>query len=278
MWEKRSNWMLIFVMLTAGMVFVQFAMFLGQFLFHIRMPMNLFNLCIEYLRFIGMPVRMNLMIFLVGSTLMISLGAVIREIAASLRWRKLELRLGDEERKRLLCTEHGLSPMDLTVIDHNEPVAMTIGVLRPRIVLSTGLISTLSSVELRAVIAHEKFHLMKKHPLAMLLLSLLALTFWYIPIYKWVMDKYKVLIELMADRHAVQTTGSAAGLGGALLVLIKRGQGTPSALGNVSFAGTALNLRLKQLMDPQFKPAFRPPVVASCISVVIFTFVVFGLF
>lgn len=275
MWEKRSKWMLGVVFLTAGLVYVQMTLFLLQFIFHVRMPVNLFNYCFEFLRFIGFPVRMNMMLFLLGSSLLCSTAILLREGYAAYRYRKAERLLADAKQSLSIGEEHGLDRGKLTVVEHREPVAMTIGFLRPRIVLSTGLIGELSASELHAVIAHEKYHLRRRHPLAVFLLSLVGIAFWYIPIYRWFIGKYKVLIELRADRFAIEATGGAADLGSALLVMLKRGQAVPSALSSVSFVENAINLRLKLLIDPQFKPSFRPPIIACLVSVFAFFFVAF---
>ncbi|MEF2964796.1 M56 family metallopeptidase [Paenibacillus sp. M1] len=275
MWEKRSGWMLGAVFLTAGFVYVQMTLFLLQFVLHVRIPVNLFNFCFEILRFIGFPVRMNVMLFLLGSSLVCSMVALLREGLAAYRFRRAERLLADKEVTQAACEEHGLDRKRFTVIEHRDSIAMTIGLARPRIVLSTGLIGELSDRELHAVIAHEKYHLRRRHPLAIFLLSLVGIAFWYIPIYRWFIGKYKMLIELRADRHAIDATGGVTDLGSALLVMLKRGQPSPTALSSVSFAENAINLRLKLLLDPHFKPSFRPPLIPCLVSVFAFFFIVF---
>ncbi|THF72933.1 M56 family metallopeptidase [Cohnella fermenti] len=275
---NRSGWMLAVVLLSAGFVYAHMSLFLIQFVFHVRVPVNLFNQCAELLRFIGFPVRINLMLLLVGSTLLCSLAVAVREGIAAYRWNRTERSRLDEELTLAVGEEHGLARASLSILDHKDPVAMTIGLLRPRVVLSTGLIDALSETELHAVIAHEKFHLTRRHPLAIFLLSLIGIALWYIPIYRWFIRKYKVLIELMADRYAIHATGGAAPLSSALLVLLKRGQASASAvvLGSASFADNAINLRLKQLIDPQFKPSLTPPLLPCAVSALAFAFIAFG--
>ncbi|PWW07312.1 BlaR1 peptidase M56 [Paenibacillus cellulosilyticus] len=274
--EKRSGLLLAVVLLSAGFVYAQMSLFLIQFIFHVRIPINLFNQCAEFLRFIGFPVRINLMFFLVGSTLLCSIAVAIRESVAASRWNRTERSRFDEALTCAIGEEHGLARTEITILDHEDSIAMTIGLFRPRIVLSTGLIAALSETELQAVIAHEKFHLKRRHPLAVFLLSLIGIALWYIPIYNWFIKKYKVLIELMADRYAVQATGGAADLSSALLVLLKRGQASTVVLGSASFADNAINLRLKQLIDPHFKPSLTPPIFPCAISALVFAFIAFG--
>lgn len=276
MWEKRSRRMLVFVFLTASFLYVQMALFVVQFVFHVRMSANVFDFCLEMLHLIGFPVRVNAILFLFGTTMAISLAAAVREAVAAYRWNKAERLLGRADWTREIGERCGLGPRELTIIEHPDAVAMTLGFARPRIVLSTGLIGALGENELQAVVAHEKCHLDRRHPLAVFGLSVVGIAFWYIPIYRWMIAKYKVLIELTADRYAVQSAGGAASLGGALLVLLKRGQAASSVLSNVSFADRAIDIRLKLLVDPQFKPSFRPPIVSCVLSAVAFAFIVFG--
>ncbi|AZN39869.1 M56 family metallopeptidase [Paenibacillus albus] len=274
--EKRSGLIFVVVLLSAGFVYAQMVLFLIQFIFHVRMPVNLFNQCIELLQFIGFPVRMNVMFFLVGTTMLCSIAVAVREGIAAYRWHRTERRLLDEELTYAIGEEHALAPNAISIIDHEDSIAMTIGLFRPRIVLSTGLIGALSETELHAVIAHEKLHLRRRHPLSVFLLSLIGIALWYIPIYSWFIRKYKVLIELMADRHAMQATGGAADLGSALLILLKRGQASPVVLGSVSFADNAINLRLKHLIDPHYKPSLTPPIFTCIISSLVFAFIALG--
>lgn len=274
--ETRSKWMLAFVLLSAGIVGVQMTLFWIQFVFHVRMPMNLLHYCLEWLRYIPMPVRMTLMQLLLGSSLLFTAAAIVRECYASLHWRnrlrQRQLRQQAEE----WGARHGLNGGQLAIIRHPAALAMTIGLFRPRIVLSTGLIDALTAAELDAVMAHESCHLKRKHPLAMFVLAIIGRAFWYIPIYRWFKAKYNVMIELAADRYAIRATGGAADLGSAMLVMLKRGPSAAAPIGSVSFADNAINARLKQLLDPHFKMSFRPPVVPCVISAVAFVYIVLG--
>ncbi|WP_406690607.1 M56 family metallopeptidase [Saccharopolyspora sp. ID03-671] len=104
----------------------------------------------------------------------------------------------------------------VTVVDTQEQVAVTIGLLRPSIVISTGLAESLNDAELHAVLAHEQAHVQRRDPLRALLGRLLAAHLWFMPAAQDMRSRARRDYELAADRHAVNVCGRSA-LAGALL-------------------------------------------------------------
>lgn len=104
----------------------------------------------------------------------------------------------------------------LTVVDAQEQIAVTIGLLRPSVVISTGLVASLSNTELRAVLAHEQAHAHRKDPLRALLGRMFAAHLWLAPAAHDLQLRARRDYELAADRHAAHRCGRRA-LAGALL-------------------------------------------------------------
>jgi len=104
------------------------------------------------------------------------------------------------------------------VVAQVEPFAFTYGLLRPRILLTTGLLRVLSPEELSAVLAHEREHLRGRDPLRLLAARLLAGYAWYLPLGGWIAQRFAVRRELAADLAATVHAGTAA-MAGALLKL-----------------------------------------------------------
>jgi Zn-dependent protease with chaperone function len=104
------------------------------------------------------------------------------------------------------------------VVATGEAFAVTHGLLRPRILLSTGLIDTLDEAELTAVLVHERHHLLARDPLRLLCARLLAGYGWYLPLLRWWTQRQALRRELAADRAATTSAGVAA-VAGALLKL-----------------------------------------------------------
>src|SRR5688572_19379632 len=59
----------------------------------------------------------------------------------------------------------GGAPVRCSVAEDVMPFAITVGLSSPRIVVSTGLVSSLTLSELRAVLAHEAHHCLRRDPL-----------------------------------------------------------------------------------------------------------------
>ena len=64
----------------------------------------------------------------------------------------------------------------LQVIVTADALAVTHGLVRPRVAVSTGLIEALDASELTAVLVHERHHLRRRDPLRLLIERLLAST------------------------------------------------------------------------------------------------------
>ena len=99
-----------------------------------------------------------------------------------------------------------------------EAFAVTHGLRRPRILLSTGLVEALDTAELTAVLVHERHHLRRRDPLRLLAARVLAGYGWYLPLLRWWAARLALRRELAADRAATTHTGVAA-VAGALLKL-----------------------------------------------------------
>jgi hypothetical protein len=76
---------------------------------------------------------------------------------------------------------------------------------------------------------------------------------------------YKISREILADRYAIERTGSVHGLGGALLKLVKV-KSVNYAFAHASFADTSMNVRIRQLIDPEKEEPFRMPWKAAIVS------------
>ena len=118
---------------------------------------------------------------------------------------------------------YGEGKEDFIVISHPAPMAITMGFMQPKIVISTGLINLLTNDELKAVIAHEMYHKENRDPLKDIFISLCASTIGYIPILKWFNQQYRIIQELLADEFAIEKQETSVHLGSALLKMLKVG-------------------------------------------------------
>ncbi|PRX65060.1 BlaR1 peptidase M56 [Cohnella sp. SGD-V74] len=138
----------------------------------------------------------------------------------------------------------------IEVITEQKMMAMTIGFLRPRIVLSSRMLERFSKDELISIVYHELYHYQFRHPLQRFVLTIIAECFAFLPIVKGLVQYYKVWMELLADRYAIYRAGSEFHLAQVLLKIIKSEQSHPHAYG-VHLADESVNYRLQQLIDPK---------------------------
>jgi Zn-dependent protease with chaperone function len=131
--------------------------------------------------------------------------------------------------------------VDVVAVD--EAFAVTHGLLRPRILLSTGLLDALDRAELIAVLVHERHHVWGRDPLRLLAARLLAAYGWFLPSLRWWAQRSSLRRELAADQAATAVAGVAA-VAGALLKLADRA--APAALVAVNPTGN-LPDRIAQL-------------------------------
>ncbi|AWP25112.1 hypothetical protein AK95_25625 [Paenibacillus sp. LC231] len=136
------------------------------------------------------------------------------------------------------------------VVSDSRKIAVTSGLFKPYIVLSTGLINHFNDEKLNAIILHESFHCLRRHPLHNVMLCIGSKSLIYVPIVKELVQYYQIWMELNADRFAIAKMGSESPLGHVLLDLIKNQTVKTPGYG-VHFSHTAINYRIQQLMDPE---------------------------
>jgi Zn-dependent protease with chaperone function len=111
------------------------------------------------------------------------------------------------------------TPAGVEVVDHDAPFAFTYGLGEPRIALSRGLVEQLSTEELVAVVAHERYHVRARDPLKLVVARSAARMCFFLPAVGHLVTRYLAGRELAADRRSVRDFGRSA-LAGALLKVV----------------------------------------------------------
>ncbi len=88
------------------------------------------------------------------------------------------------------------------ILDSKVKTAFTHGLLRPRIYISKGFIDSLDRAQLKAVILHELHHKRRFDPLRFLIYSMIADTFFYMPVLKDLIGRLRTRKEAEADKAA----------------------------------------------------------------------------
>lgn len=132
----------------------------------------------------------------------------------------------------------------ISTLPASQPSAFCIGLLRPRVVLTDGLLARLDRDEQAAVVWHEGVHARGYEPLKCLLARLAIRTFFWMPVLGELLDRYLLARELHADHRATVNTSRRA-LAGALAEVA--GHPTPAAaVGLAEFSAA----RIDRLFDP----------------------------
>lgn len=91
-----------------------------------------------------------------------------------------------------------------SVVEHDVPLAYCLPGLRPRVVLTRGVLDLLREDEVRAVLAHEQAHVEQRHDLVVLPFIALGATFPRLPGVLVAQGEVALLIEMLADDRAVR--------------------------------------------------------------------------
>jgi Zn-dependent protease with chaperone function len=167
-----------------------------------------------------------------------------------------------------LATWQGNLSDRLITLDAGAPYALTYGALRPRILVTTGLLRTLSDAELAAVLTHEQEHLRSRDPLKNVLARAILARHFYLPALTGLRDRFTSGRELSADRAAIATHGVRA-LAGALLKVTERPSWAAASPSAAMSTKALLEARIRQLetgTEPRHPPAGHHRVLPTLVA------------
>ena len=107
---------------------------------------------------------------------------------------------------------------DLVIVQEPTVQAFCAGLLRPRVYVSTGAVDALGTAELKAVLAHERHHLVRRDPLRIAVGRVFARALFFVPTVGLLHRRYCAMAELAADDAAIAAQpGGSRALASALL-------------------------------------------------------------
>jgi Zn-dependent protease with chaperone function len=149
---------------------------------------------------------------------------------------------------------------DVVCVDGPVASAFCAGLLRPRVVVTSGMVAALAAEELDAVLVHEAEHARRRDPLRRLAGRAAAEVLVWLPLVGWWTSRRLEEAELAADRAAIDRVGRTP------LARALRATAIPAAPAAVGArfdgAGAA---RVRQLLGEELPPR-RPPLVACLLS------------
>jgi len=127
----------------------------------------------------------------------------------------------------------------------SAPEALCVGVMHPRILVTSRIVEGLRDRELDAVLLHEQHHAKRRDPLRRAILRAAADVYFFVPVLHWWAQRQLAQSELEADRVAIGRLGRGAVAG----ALWRVGTAT-GPKGAAAFSGAA-ELRVAQVLgDP----------------------------
>ena len=207
------------------------------------------------------------------------LGGGLRLSRASSRAKRSRMRLSRSCPALAPLAGHSWSRR-VFVLPGEAPEAMTVGIFRPRILVSQGVVARLSPDELAAVIEHEEAHRTGRDNLMVALSRAISLTLFYLPGPRMAFREMRRSLEKAADSRAAVRSGGRLVVASALARIVSmQDDGTADALAGsaVRGAGTAeIAMRLEELVTPMVHSRrariLSAVAVASVAAVLILSF------
>lgn len=198
----------------------------------------------------------------VASLLTLAATTLGWELAKLWRARRVAASLLDGERPEALVSQ----------TNDDEPFAFTVGVLRPRVIVSAGLARVLTEEQLSAAIAHERAHARRRHAFGRVASRVVG-AFVVPPLKNTLLDLLILAQEQEADDDAAAEVESRALVAETLLACVRSSRSRRPAFAVPALFGPALEERVEALCRPPRERRITGPlallvcVVVACVAV-----------
>lgn len=265
--KMKSRLLFLGGILIGLAIFYQMGYYLLSGFFGWNQAYNLIHVCQSVLEFYGFTPLKYFLDALVLYTLGFAVFYMTKQIRKYMHFKSNMMMAVDQPSTKCLSEKY---ENDIIVFHCREPLAFAMGMLHPKVYVSTGLMSMLDEEEIDAVVHHELHHKYSYDPLKAFAFSMLTKVIWYIPVLKHMRQSYSVFREVIADDYAIQQTGTELGVGQALLKLIKnRTKFQKQTKFAVSFGDRALNLRIQKILNPTYNIPFNVPLIPIVTSAIL---------
>jgi Zn-dependent protease with chaperone function len=187
----------------------------------------------------GWPRFLTLVVAMAGTCgMLFDLGRVARRSCGATRLERALARISPQ------------AADGVRILPIDEPEAFVLGILRPRIYVSRGLLEHAGAVDVRSVLEHEKAHVRRRDPLRRAIASL-GLACHAPGIASLIRRRLARAQEMSADAEAARTAGASA-TAEALVRLARLRRTRPGlAAGALAAVGTDLEARVQALLSSE---------------------------
>lgn len=165
---------------------------------------------------------------------------------------------------------------DIPIVPFDDKLfnsAFTLGLLKPKVYISTALAGELTKGELATVVFHELHHAEEKDPLKLFVLSFIKDVFFFLPLGHYLTDLFCRTKELAADERAVCETGRPLDLAQALLKMIRMNRKTVPVGVPILDKPSLVKKRIKELLEPGGENGGKGPFTVVIVTTVAVLFV-----
>ena len=147
-------------------------------------------------------------------------------------------------------------------------VPMVIGFFKPMVLVPIGIVNTLSTKEVEAILAHELAHIARNDYLLNILQSVIEVIFYFNPAVWWISANIRVERENCCDDLAIQHCGNSLSYAKALVQIQEMYHSRPSMA--MSFAGNKNQLlnRIRRILNqPQNRSNIMEKLIATSVLI-----------
>ncbi|MER6357216.1 M56 family metallopeptidase [Streptomyces sp. NPDC001634] len=139
-----------------------------------------------------------------------------------------------------------------TIVEHGVPAVYCLSGRGARVVVTRGALDVLSETQLRAVLEHERAHIVGRHHLLRVLAEAFSRTFRGLPLGRHAKERTFLLLEMIADDRALRFHPGEVPT--TAMHEVAAGRAPLAALGA---SGSGVAIRLRRVLTPQPRAATR---------------------
>jgi hypothetical protein len=156
------------------------------------------------------------------------------------------------------------------IVDASAPLCASVGLFRPRLIMSEGLLAQIGDAELEVIVAHESEHERRRDTLIRLV-TRVSTAFVLPPVRRSLLAALDMSAEQACDEHAAAATGDRLAVADAILLVERELDAahhfSSSALA-IGFGGSSVAARVDALLEPARQAHSNRLLIASSIALV----------
>ncbi|CAH0119531.1 MULTISPECIES: M56 family metallopeptidase [unclassified Paenibacillus] len=247
----KANLIFTALMLLGAIVLAQMGWYVAHQMWGVPLAWNVLQYCVSGAQdtIVGRDVIVYILNLAVIYTLARIAWRTAKQLILTSKWMRAFRNDTHHGHTSRLNAEFREWKTEIIVVKDAGFVALSIGMLRPRIVISTGLLAMFTEEEVRAILLHERYHCQRRDPLQAFMTALTKDSMGYIPLVRTLAHHYATWQELLADRYAMKQMGTEYYLGSVLMKLSSLARVRRDAA-TVPFASNEINYRILQVLQP----------------------------